>query len=215
MIKEYSQEEKTAMVIQYKPLVIKLTNQFYRKTLSNWEELESMAYEGLCLAMNKYDSEKSKMSFLSYAAFEIRNNIMNRMTEESRTVKLPYQEQQKLKDTGKSTCNVIYFDITDDMDDDSPRRNEIRNGLYESSKFDDGDVYEYLYERLETNFSERDCKMFYMTFGLKGYEEIQNQQIAKMMGVSEGLVSQRKKAMIEFIRKDDDLCEMLANLCKQ
>jgi RNA polymerase sigma factor (sigma-70 family) len=215
MIKEYSQEEKAAMAIQYKPLVIKLTNQFYRKTLSNWEELESMAYEGLCLAMNKYDSEKSKMSFLSYAAFEIRHNIMNRMTEESRTVKLPYQEQQKLKDAGKSTCNVIYFDITDDMDDDSPRRNEIKNGLYESSKFDDGDVYEYLYERLETNFSERDCKMFYMTFGLKGYEEIQNRQIAKMIGVSEGLVSQRKKAMIEFIRADNDLCEMLANLCKQ
>ena len=51
-----------------------------------------------------------------------------------------------------------------------------------------------------------------MTFGLKGFDETPNQDIAKFFGVSEGLISQKKKKIIEWIRKDTELCEMLSNL---
>ena len=63
-------------------------------------------------------------------------------------------------------------------------------------------------------FGERDYKMFYMSFGLNGYEETKGKDIAIEFGVSEGLVSQKIKKVIQFIRKDNELCEILANLLK-
>jgi DNA-directed RNA polymerase specialized sigma subunit len=43
---------------------------------------------------------------------------------------------------------------------------------------------------------------------------MKGKEIAKEMGVSEGLVSNRNKKIIEWIRKDTNLCEVLANLLK-
>ena len=73
-------------------------------------------------------------------------------------------------------------------------------------------MYEYLYSRLEDKFSERDCEMFYRIFGLKGYEDEKGKDVAKRFGVSEGLVSQKVKKMVLFIRGDEELTEMLGNL---
>ena len=84
--------------------------------------------------------------------------------------------------------------------------------MYERAKFDDGDIFGYFFSRMEEKFPKRECEMFYMTFGLKGFDETPNQDIAKFFGVSEGLISQKKKKIIEWIRKDTELCEMLSNL---
>ncbi len=213
MIKGYTTQEREQMTKQYEPLICKLTSQFFHKTVCDWDSIKSMAYEGFVLAMNKFDPSRSKMSFMSFAAFEMKNNIMTRLTEETRTVKLPFEEQKRMKESGLSTYNTYSIDRsykTDSDDDFKPR--ELVMGMYENAKFSDGDVYDFLYKRLEDNFPMRDCEMFYMTYGLKGYEDTQNQLIAKRFGVSEGLISQKKKKIIEFIRKDRELCEMLSNL---
>jgi len=54
--------------------------------------------------------------------------------------------------------------------------------------------------------------MFYRIFGLKGFDDEKGKDVAKYFGVSEGLVSQKIKKMILFIRGDEELNEMLANL---
>ena len=54
-----------------------------------------------------------------------------------------------------------------------------------------------------------------MTFGLKDENEEKGKDIAKMLGVSEGLVSQKVKKIVTWIRKDNDLCEMLSNLLER
>ena len=208
------QDTRTELVKQYEPLINKLTAQFFHKVSYDWDSIKSMAYEGFVLAMNKYDETRSNMSFMSFAAFEIRNNIMTRLTEESRTVKLPFEEQKRRKATGEALFNTVSIDhsVRDDDDDTTPR--ETVMGMAVPAKFDDGDVYDYMYARLSDNFSERDCKMFYMSYGLNGFEETPNQDIARIFNVSAGLISQRKKRIIDFIRKDRDLCEMLASLMK-
>jgi DNA-directed RNA polymerase specialized sigma subunit len=73
-------------------------------------------------------------------------------------------------------------------------------------------VYEYLYTRLEEKFPPRECEMFYRNFGLKGFPDEKGKDIAKHFGVSEGLVSQKIKKMILYIRGDEELLEMMANL---
>jgi len=216
-----TEQEKNKLVLQYEPLINKITAQFYAKNkvsetqFIEWELIHEMAYEGFAMAINDYNPDRSTMSFMQYAAFAIRNNILNCLTEESRTVKLPYEEQQKRKENGGALFNTVSIDHNtygDDDDDEGPAPRKVVMAMSQSAKFDDGDIFEYFYSRLEGAFPQRECEMFYMTFGLKGFDETPNQDIAKKFGVSEGLISQKKKKIIDWIKKDTELCEMLSNL---
>lgn len=203
--------EESKLVLKYEPLVNKLVKQFYDQVQCPWNDLKSMAYEGLAIAIHKYDSNRSKMSFTQYAAFAIRNNILTCLDEELRTVRLSAYAQKKVIERGGTTFNTISIDQPYHGDDERTPRESVMN-MYEDEKFSNGDVFNYLYDRLDDKFSERDCNIFYMTFGLKGYSETKGRDIAKSLNISEGLVSQRLKKVITFIRQDSDLCEMLGSL---
>lgn len=203
------------LVKQYEPLVNKLTKQFTSKVQCSWDDVKSMAYEGLAIAINTYDETKSKMTFLQYAAFAIRNNILTSLDNELRTVKMSAYAQKITAERGESSfTSVSLTTISGESgnDDRDVISKEYKHGLYDSASFQYGDIYNYIYQRINDSFPERDCQMFYMSFGINGYEEMKGKDIAKTLGVSEGLVSQKVKKIITFIRKDDDLCEMLSNL---
>lgn len=204
---------ESQLVKKFEPLICKLTSQFHHQTVGNWDDIKSMAYLGFVLAIRKYDENRSNMSFKSFAAFMMKNTIMTCLTNESRVVKLPFEEQKSLKESGQSTFNraSIDYQISED-NEQKPKDNQMGLAIATPAKFDDGDVLEYLYTRLEQQFNTMDCEIFYMTFGLKNHEELQNKEIAKKLNLSEGRISQRKKEIIKFIRQDNDLCEMLASL---
>ena len=206
-----TEKERNELAKQYEPLVNKLTKQYTSRIQVEWNVVKSMAQEGLVIAMNSYDETKSKMTFTQFAAFAIRNNIVSKLDEELRTVKLSSYAQKKVKEAGESLFNTVSIDQPIPADADIKPR-EIVMGMYENAKFDDGDVYDYLYSRIDEKFTERDCKIFYKTFGLKGEEEMKGKDIAAEMGISEGLVSQKVKKIVTWIRKDNELCEMLSNL---
>ena len=213
--KDISEKEKTDLVLQYEPLINKLTNQFVQKVKIDWMSVKSMAYEGFVLAMMNYDDERSKLSFKQFAGWSIRNNILSCLDKELRTVSMSAYAQKKAQESGEATFNSVSLSVIsgDDSEyDDNGSRKEMKYGCYERDKFSDGDVYEYLYERLEEKFPERECEMFYRSFGLKGYDDEKGKDIAKRFGVSEGLVSQKIKKMVLFIRGDEELVEMMANL---
>jgi RNA polymerase sigma factor (sigma-70 family) len=206
--------QKNQLARQYEPLVNKITKQFQEKTRIEWNTLKSMAYEGLSLAFNTYDSKKSNMKFLSYAAFAIRNNILTSMDNEIRTVKLSNYAQKKALSRGETLFNSTSLDSLSSKpsSDDESFPKEYKYDLYEKDKFSNGNPYEYLYSRLGVKFPNRDLEMFYKSFGLHSFDMMKNKDIAKEYGVSEGLVSQKNKKIIEYIRKDQDLCEMLGEL---
>lgn len=198
---------------QYTPLVNKLIGQFFSKNTTSWDQLYSMAWEGFALAIHNYDAFRSKMNFMQYAAFAIRNNILTSLDDELRTVKLSNYAQKKAIEKGEALFNSVSIDsATRDDDEDRPMNNKLALQISSKAKFDDGDVFEYVYSRVESSFTERDCLIFYKAFGLKGYDDMKGKDIAKEFGISEGLVSQKIKKITTFIRKDDELCEMLQNL---
>ena len=208
-----SQEQKNALAVQYEPLVNKITKQFVEKVKVSWDDVKSMAWEGLALAIENYDDERSTMTFTQFAGFAIRNNILTSLDNELRTVKLSNYAQKKAIEAGEATWNSLSIDAPSKDDDDVKPRETVMK-MVQEEKFSDGDIFEYLYTRLEEQFGERDYKMFYMSFGLNGYDETKGKDIAIKFGVSEGLVSQKIKKVIQFIRKDEELCEILANLLK-
>lgn len=205
--------EKNQLAVQYEPLVNKITKQFVEKVKVSWDDVKSMAWEGFALAIEQYDETRSKMNFTQYAGFAIRNNILTSLDNELRVVKLSNYAQKKAIAAGEAVFNSVSIDASVSPDDDVKPR-EIVMGMYQDEKFSDGDVFEYLYSRLENDLCERDYTIFYMAYGLKDYEETKGKDIAMFFNVSEGLVSQRLKKVIEYIRKDTDLCEVLANLLK-
>ena len=209
---QMSQREKNEVVKQYEPLVNKMIRQFFDKGVAPWDQIKSMAYEGLVLAMINYDEERSSMNFTQFAAFAIRNNILTCLDNETRTVKLSAYAQKKAVENGEAVFNTVRVDFKASANDDNRKPLEVRLGMFEDEKFSNGDVLEYLCTRLENQFTEIDCKIFYMSFGLKGYEEMKGKDIAAELGLHECIISQKKKKIIEWIRKDNNLCEVLASL---
>ena len=207
-----TQTEKNKLAIQYEGLVNKMTYQFASKIAMDWNDIKSMAYEGLALAIEQYDSERSSMNFMQFAAFAIRNNILTSLDNEARTIKMSAYNQKKAKEAGITNYKIRIDLQVNQPDDDSKAIKEMVLGTYEDAKFADGDVFETIYEMLGEKFSARDCEIFFRTFGLNGYEEEKCKDIAKMFELSIGMVSIVNKKIIKYIRSNENMCELLANL---
>lgn len=212
-MKEMTQREKNNLAMQYEALVNKLVKQFSSKVCVNWQDIKSMAYEGLALAIEKYDEERSDMTFTQYAAFAIRNNILTGLTNETRTVKMTAYMQGKAAEAGESLFTSISIDRSMRADDEK-KPLEVKLGMVSDETFSDGDVFEYLNVRLLENFKERDVKMFYKTFGLMGEDDMKGKDIAKEFGVSGAVISNKVNKILKWIKTDTDLCEVLSNLLK-
>lgn len=207
-----TQTEKNKLAIQYEGLVNKMTYQFANKVAMDWNDIKSMAYEGLALAIEQYDSERSSMNFMQFAAFAIRNNILTSLDNEARTIKMSAYNQKKAKEEGVMNYKIRIDLQVNQPDDDSKAIKEMVLGTYEDAKFADGDVFETIYEMLGEKFSARDCEIFFRTFGLNGYEEEKCKDIAKMFELSIGMISIVNKKIIKYIRSNENMCELLANL---
>lgn len=202
---------RNALVAQFDRLINKITAQEYRKVDYPWDEIYSMALEGFVNAMNEYDPERSSMTFAQYAGFAILNNIHNRMTEECRTVRFTSYAVEQARKNGTTQFTTVRID-TSVSDDDDMKPRETRLGMVEQEKFSNGDVYEYLYTRIDARFNETDCFCFYAYYGLKGMDEMQVAELAAKFHVTSGRISQRIKKVINYIKHDPDLCEMLGSL---
>lgn len=204
-------------VEQYEPLLNKLTKQFVDQVKAPWDDVKSMAYEGLVIAYNTYDPKRSNMSFVQFAGFAIRNNILTSLNNELRTVKLSAYAQKKAAEIGEAMFNSVSMDnkySNDVTESISAPKTKDWAQLSVSAKWSDGDVFETLYSKLEDNFASRDCEIFYMTFGLNGHDEVKGKDIANYFNISPSLVSINLKRIIKFIQKDEELIEILTNLLK-
>lgn len=203
--------DKDAMVKQFQPLIYKITHQFSSRVKMDFDSIKSMAYEGFAIALNNYDPNASSMSFMQYAAFSIRNYILIGLDNEARTVKMSFYAQQKAIKNGDPLFNTVSCDVHE-SDDDERGVNLMNLNMYESAKFADGDVFGYIYNLVDTHFSKRDGDIFYMTYGLRGFDETKGIDIAKFFHVTTGLVSQINKKIVTAIRKDENALELLASL---
>ena len=114
------------LVEKYEPLVNKITKQFVDKVKVSWDDVKSMAYEGLAIAFNTYDSERSKMTFVQFAGFAIRNNILTGLNNELRTVKLSAYAQKKAVERGEAVFNSVSMD---GLRKENPQESDCRESM--------------------------------------------------------------------------------------
>ena len=213
----FTEREKNQFARQYECLVRKLVKQTVDKGFAEWDQIESAAWEGFAIAMKDYNPERSKLSFTQYAGWSIRNRILTAIDDELRTVKVSWYNRKKAEANGEKVYQKMGIDVDYDPDCKTPYSTHA-HGLFKFENihtkpvFIDGDVYEYMYSRLEETFSPEHCDIFYRSFGLNGYAEQKGKDIAKAVGLSEGAVSQKVKKIVTWMRSDAEMCEMLSNL---
>lgn len=197
--------DRNELAKKYLPLVKKISNQMFAKCSLEYEEIEGYAWEGFVLAMNKYDSSKSDMSFKSYAAYGIRNAILNGINESSRTVSISYYNQKKLKEKGEEIPSSVSLNLHFENED------HLANLGFEDD-FILEDPWKLLIEKLKNNFDKDHVDIFCATYGLDGYEIVKGKDLAIKYGVSGCLITKRLKKMIKFIKNDPELFDALQEL---
>lgn len=232
-----SEAVRNQLAIQFKPLVNRIVAQVHKQLKTEWGTLESMGYEGLVIAMNTYDPERSDMNFTQFAAFAILNNIRNCSCIELHTIKLTSYTQDQIRKArdaeeqasddpesaydgpvgiGTSTFTTVSISSAINPGSDNDKlNNEVKYGLYESAKFENGDIMELLKYYVDEACNPRDAQCFYRYFGVCGYEEAQVTDMADELGVTSGRISQRIRKVLDYIRSNEILCESLGSLLER
>lgn len=221
-LKDTTLQERNQITIKYEPLINKITKQMFDKNKGKvvWDDIKSMAYEGFVIAMNKYDPNRitttgKPLTFTQFAAWSILNNIRTRLSDETRVVKMTSYMQKRAQEEGKSTFESKGFETKDEEGNDINRSKvfeSLKNTLYSTPIWEDGNIEEYIYTKIEARFGETDSTLFYRFYGLKGYEDTKVMDMARELNVTSGRISQRIKKVVDYIKKDDELCEAIAKL---
>ena len=185
------------MIKKYEPLVHKLAHQMDRTSNFSYEDLVQYGFEGLLTAFKTY-RETEKQTFIQYAAWQIRYAILNANNNEGHLVKYSYYQQKK---ETKMSINSI-------DNDENTLQIEYTEGC------DISRVRSVLYNELELKFSTRDCDIFYRTYGLKNYDYEKSKDVAKMYNISSASVTVINKKIIQYIKDNAKLMDIMSELLK-
>lgn len=194
-------QELNKLVGQYEPLINKITAQMSSNARYPWAEVKSMAYEGFAVAISKYNEEKSDLSFLQFAGNYIRNYILIGLNDEMHTVKFPAYARQ----TSENGISMIRFDAP--VGEDTETIREIKINMYHEETHEIQGI-DYLLKKLEAHFSKKDVEIFVENFDLDG-QGLKGVEIAKKHSVSPAYVSLKVKAIVKYIKQNEELCEVI------
>lgn len=210
-----SQKGRETIIKKYGALIEKLIRQYVDRCPLSKEDLRSAAMIGLINAMNTYKNPEEleklgktgKMNFTSYAAFCIKHQIIEDITNYGTDVKISRYYQNKLKDEGESVMREISIDNTLFNDDGDKAANlDTFFGLADDDtqidNYEKEDIYKKLFKYIESKFSTRDCIILYKTWGVNGYKREKVKDIAKELGISSPAVVQACNRIIKFISTD-------------
>lgn len=226
MLDLVSERGRAAVVKQYTPLMNKLANQYAGKSSLGKPELMSAAMMGLVKAMNDYrknekevlagettDKEETKkmhrLTFQQYAAYRMQQQILHDINWYSRTVRIPGRTQNRHKDDENFGVSVSSIDklIGNDPDSESiadrMRELAVDPAHFElpTAKAGADAAMKSIYKMIEDRFNMQKAAVFYMTFGLNGYDMERQTDIAKKFKLSTANVSMINKRIAKFLKE--------------
>lgn len=197
--------DREKLAKQYLPLVKKIARQYCGTGNLDYNDIEGYAWEGLVIAMNTYDETKSNMSFMSFAAFGMRNAILNGINNEGRTISVSYYKQKKSQETGEVMPTSISLEKNFDNEDHLDAL-----GLEDEINFDN--PWDVLLNKLKANFPKTWVESFCSIYGLNNAKVLKCKEIAQQQGVSGALITKRTKKMIKYIQNNKELCSLLQDV---
>ena len=201
----HTEFERNELAKKYLPLVKKISNQFLNSSPLEYDEIEGFAWEGFVLAMNKYDPTKSDMSFTSYAAFGIKNAIMNGINSSGQTIAVSLYNRKKMAEKGEDAPTSVSLEKNFENED-----HLLSLGFEDDVVFDN--PWQIMLDKVKANFDEEHVDIFCSIFGLDGHDVEKGKDIAERLNISGCLVTKRTKKIIDFIKNDKELSSILRDL---
>lgn len=208
-----SDKGKRDVVNMYKPLIIKIVNQFVGKSKLNKAELMSAALMGFNDAINNWDPEADKaVSFKTFASYCVRQQILNDINEYGHTLSgTSWYAAEKAK---KGEVKLDASSLDSFMNDEGDWTNDHLAALgVEDKDKDDTEHWKKVFKAIEDKFKVRDVDIFYRYFGLNGRKKEKSKDIAKSYGMSEGNIRNSViNKILAFLRTDKELLSILMDL---
>lgn len=225
-----SERGRNAVAAKYDKLVWKIARSFNGKSNLTLDELYSAGMEGLTRAMNKYgkkteftadDADVKGYTFLSFAAFAIRNQILHDIKNVSHIVRVPVSAQQREKaETGHNTKNNVVsgdktikggengektmFDFMSNTGGDSSE------GTVNQEDMDK--IWKDIFAELEKKFDERTMDIWYSFNELNGHKKMKNKELGKKYNMMPSRITYYLYIVNSYILKNSKLREMFMDL---
>ena len=206
---------RNACAKQYMGMVHKIANEFVGKSRLGKPELMSAALQGFTDAMNDWrkNGDESAVPFKTYAAYRVRQQILNDINTLSYTVKTNWYGVQKM---GSSMLSAISLDGMPQDENGEFKQDRLASLGTEDPNYNltknEEDNWADLYKIIENTFKQRDVDVFYRSFGLKGHNKEKGKDIAKSLGISPALVAGIVKEILKKLKKDPKAMEILTSL---
>lgn len=225
---------------QYDKLVWKIAHSFEGKSNLSLDELYSAGLEGLTRAMNSYGKKVNKddfdgevdaeeqnekiksYTFLSYAAFGIRNMILHDIKNVSHIVRIPVSAQQKEKaETGRNTKNnTISGDDTIGSDGEKTRFDFMAAssdaGLDSAERNINNEdmekIWKEIFAELEKKFDDKTMDIWYSFNEINGRKKMKNKELAEKYGVKPSNITYYLYIVNNYILKTPSLREKFSDL---
>lgn len=206
---------RNACAKQYMPMVHKIVNSYVGKSKLSKPELMSAGLQGFTDAMNEWrkSGDGSSVSFKTYAAYRVKQQILNDINQLSYTVSTNWYGVQKM---GASMLSAVSIDgmIGDEDNEFKQDRLEFlgEEPNYNLTRTEESNWNE-LYKLIESTFKQRDVDVFYRYFGLKGYNKEKAKDIAKSLGISPQLITSIiKDTILKRLKSNPKAMEILSEL---
>ena len=216
----YTTEEREKLAKQYVSLVKKIVNQYHRRCSLEYDEIEGFAWEGFTESLNEYDPARSKMTFKSYAAFRIRNCILNGINTYSRTIKVSRYAALKAAEEGSDMPVAISLSKLIYTSDDNRSKiadhglmgvdNDVMASLGLEDATSPDNPWNILHASLTDQFGQEWTKSFCETYGVCGYDARMGKDIAVELGLTPAAITRRNGKMLDFIRHNKELVDQLS-----
>lgn len=234
IILDFSTERgRNKVAAKYDKLVWKIAHSFNGKSNLTLDELYSAGLEGLTRAMNRYgkksdytksdDETMKSYTFLSFAAFMIRNQILHDIKHMSHIVRIPTSAQDKeKKETGRHTKNntisgdkvvkggdkgeKTVFDFMSSSDGGGETAAAAIN------KADAERIWKDIYAELEKKFDKRTMDIWYSYNELNGHEKMKNKDLGIKYGLKPSQVTYYLYIVNSYILKEPKLQELFLDL---
>lgn len=213
------EKEKNQLVKQYVPLIKKISKQLYGKQPGiDYNDIEGFAYEGFALAINNYDTTRSAMTFTQYAAFSIRNAILNGINTYSDSLGISFYKKKKMLSENAVLPTTISLDgiVKNNYNREFEFTYEDQLGKNSTLGFTDKILYDnpwkVLIYKVTKKFPDDWADIFFSVYGLNGNSIKKQKDIAQQYNISCCLVTKRVQKIIEYIKNDKELIDILKDL---
>lgn len=200
---------------QYMPMVHKIVNSYVGKSKLSKPELMSAALQGFTDAMNDWrkNGDESTVPFKTYAAYRVKQQILNDINEYSYSMKTNWYGISKV---GATMLTAMSLDGAAVDDNGEFKQDRLKSLGKEDVAMDltpsEEDNWNTLFKLIEGSFKQRDVDIFYRYFGLKGYGKEKGKDIAKSLGIASSLVTHVVKTILAKLKDNSKAMEILKDI---